>query len=118
MSMNFIKWTIGLTRKPEVIQIANALSISPAEAAGRLMMVWEWADESTTDGVVYGVKVDTINRCAEMAGFGEAMMNVKPHPWLLCADGNLAFPNWDHHNGKNAKRRANDCIRQRRHRDL
>ncbi len=122
MSGFWLKWEKGLTRKPEVLQIAARLMMSPAEAAGRLMLVMEWLDDTVTElsqdgdaevelGALAPNFIDTI---AGTQGFSEALAEVK---WLRIKQGSLVFVNFGKHNGITAKKRADASARQRKSRN-
>ena len=109
---DWIKWTKGLVTKPEVFAIAAALHLDRHEVAGRLMVVWEWADGVTVDGHV-DAPVDAVDVVAGVAGFGNAMKNAG---WLS-DNGSVTFPHFDRHNGASAKARSLKSERQARWRD-
>jgi hypothetical protein len=113
MAGHWIEWEKGLTRKPEVLQIARALKINCCEAAARCMLVWEWMDDSTTDGIIEGCDRDTIDEIAGLAGFSNAMEATRPHPWISFDDVGLTVANFDRHNGECSKKRAIDAKRKR-----
>ena len=107
MAGEWIKWTKGLTRKPEVVWMSEILEIPRQEVAGRLMEVWEWADDVTEDGDVPSVTKTFADEVSGITGFAEAMQKVG---WLRdMKSGNKAgivFPKFERHNGKSGKRRA------------
>jgi len=125
MAGDWIKWTKGLARKPEVMQMAIRLGKSRHEVAGLLMEVWEWADENVVSDIkdVSGTKPDTcpgvvqfdgppeqlIIALTGVSGLADAMVSVG---WLCQRSGHLAFPNFSRHNGKSAKSRALDSLRK------
>jgi hypothetical protein len=126
MAGDWIKWTKGLTRKPEVIQMAHRLGRSRHETAAVLMEVWEWADDNAVLEVS-GSEPDTcpglvrlgdqsgqlLDAISGVAGLADAMTAVG---WLTIRNGSLAFPNFGRHNGKSAKARALDSVRKRQSR--
>jgi hypothetical protein len=103
MTGEWIKWVKGLPRKPEVIGLATRLGLSRREAAATLMEVWDWADDTTTDGHVPGVTAASLDTIVDVPGVGAAMVEVG---WLVEADVGIYFPNFTRHNGNSAKRRA------------
>jgi len=109
----WVKWEVGLPRKPEILQIARRLKMSPPEAAGRCMLVWEWADSATESGEILGVGRETIDGIAGIEGMCAAMEATRPHPWIMVDDTGVTFTNYDRHNGDCAKRRAEDAFRKR-----
>lgn len=125
MAGDWIKWTVGLGKKPEVMVIASAIGRGRLETAGILMEVWEWADANVTiDDSVSGFDPDTcpgsvrlgdqsrklFDAIAGVPGFADAMSAVG---WLCIRNGSLTFPNFARHNGKSAKARSLDSARKR-----
>ena len=97
-------------RKPEVLRIARALQCTPQHAAACCMMVWEWAEDVTENGIISGVTATDVSFAAGVEGIGEAMVTAG---WLLETDDAVVLPNWDRHNGEPSKRRALDALRKR-----
>lgn len=124
MPGDWIKWTKGLARKPEVIRIASILGKTRHEVAALLMEVWEWADDNVSVVEVSGSQPDTwpgevclgASPCSQLdaltatPGLADAMSAVG---WLHARYGSLAFPNFARHSGKTAKDRALDALRKR-----
>lgn len=125
MAGDWIKWQKGLTRKPEVIQIAARLGLSRHAAAGLLMEVWEWTDDHVEiDETLSGSDTDTrpgsvrlgdsptllFDATFGVSGLADAMTAVG---WMIVRSGSLVFPNFARHNGKSAKTRALDASRKR-----
>jgi len=103
MAGHWIHWEKGLVHKPEVIRIARALKCTPQHAAACCMMVWEWAENSTTDGIVPGITPPDVSFAAGVPGIGEAMLEVG---WIVDTGDGIAFPNWERHNSDPSKQRA------------
>jgi hypothetical protein len=112
--VEWIKWVKGLHQRPEVLQMAEALDMDPRDVAGRLMVVWEWADSVTQDGNVPGVTAFHIARLSGVKTFPAAMQKCG---WLHVTREGLTFPHFDHHLGQSAKKRAKTAIRVARHRE-
>ena len=110
MAGHWIEWEKGLVRKPEVIRIARALGSTPQHAAACCMMVWEWAEDVTENGIISGVTAADVSFAAGVEGIGEAMVAAG---WLLENEDAVVLPNWDRHNGAPAKRRALNALRMR-----
>lgn len=123
--MSWIKWTHGLSRKPEVMQIAYRLSRSRHEVAGLLMEWWEWTDVNVNiDESASGYDPDAcpgvvrvgedglrmIDAITGVTGMAESLVSVG---WASIENGNLVLPNFGRHNGKSAKARALDAARKR-----
>ncbi len=109
----WIVWVNGLTRKPEIAQIADDLQIDRRLAATCCMLVWEWFDENTVDGRVStkgvtllsrcGVTEKLLDECAGMLGIVKAMGSAG---WLdLSVSGFISVVHWDRWNSKSAKER-------------
>ena len=110
MAGHWIEWEKGLVRKPEVIRIARALQCTPQHAAACCMMVWEWAEDVTEDGVISGLSAADVSFAAGVPEIGEALVDVG---WLVVSEDGLRLPNWERHNGDPSKRRAVDALRKR-----
>ena len=125
MAGDWIKWTKGLARKPEVLCIAARLGKTRHEVAGLLMELWEWADENVVfDAAVSGSEPDSdcgtvrlgdqpkqlLDVVSGVSGFADALAAVN---WIEVRSGSLTFPNFGRHNGKTAKARALDSTRKR-----
>ena len=110
MAGHWIEWEKGLVRKPEVLRIARAMQCTPQHAAACCMMVWEWAEDVTENGIIPGVTAADASFAAGVEGIGEPMVAAG---WLMVKDDAIVFPNWDRHNGEPSKRRAVDAQRKR-----
>ena len=110
MAGHWIEWEKGLVRKPEVLRIARAMGCTPQHAAACCMMVWEWAEDVTENGMISGVTAADVSFAAGVDGIGEAMVETG---WLLETDDGVVLPNWDRHNGAPAKRRALNALRMK-----
>jgi len=109
MASEWIKWTKGLCRKPEVVTLSSRFERDRFSIAARLMCVWEWTDEVTNDGKVLGVDLAFIDELAGIKGFGEGMISVG---WLALVDGGVEFTNYVANNGNTGKSRAQAQKRQ------
>jgi 5-methylcytosine-specific restriction endonuclease McrA len=110
MAGDWIKMRIDLGDDPAVIGMASILGIDEDVIVGKLHRLWSWADKHTIDGKTNGVTPAWLDRFVACKGFADAMQSAK---WLLIDGGSLCFPNFDKHNGKSAKSRAEAAIRQR-----
>ena len=110
MAGHWIEWEKGLVRKPEVLRIARLLGCTPQHAAACCMMVWEWAEDVTENGLIDGLTPADVSFAAGVEGIGEAMIACG---WLVETGDAVALPNWERHNGEPAKRRAVDAMRKR-----
>ena len=125
MAANWIKWVKGLAKKPEVLAMSAILGRDRFEVAGRLMQVWEWADDVSSDGsLVTEMSRNTSRNChaqnatlvlidteSGIQNFAKAMQEVG---WLdVSEDGQITIPKFDRHNGKSAKTRGLAADRKR-----
>jgi hypothetical protein len=113
MAGQWIRWEKGLTRKPEIAQIARATGLDACSVAARCMLIWEWADDNTITGIIDGATWEQVDAISGCNGFAHAMANTRPHPWILFDDQGVTFPNYAHHNGVAAKKRLHDAHRLR-----
>jgi NACalpha-BTF3-like transcription factor len=115
MAGDWIKVETSTPDKPEVIGIADLLSIPPQHAFGCLFMVWRWFDQHTTEGNARYVTKMTVDRLSGVTGFAEAMHKVG---WLeYDKDGSITLPNFGRHCGDTAKSRALTAKRVAKHKE-
>lgn len=112
-SMAWIKVREDLRTDPSVFVIASRCSVTARHVVGALVEVWAWAGRLSEDGVVPLGNHATIDEVAGCAGFAAAMEEVG---WLSIEPTQAVFPKWDRHNSDDAKARALNAERQRRHR--
>lgn len=103
MAGDWIKFEHSTPHKPEVFAIADAVGLDADAVVGKLIRVWIWADQQTYDGSL-PVTASIIDRVAGHSGFADAM---RVAGWL----GANGFPNFSRHNGRTAKRRADNAKR-------
>ena len=114
MAGDWIKWTVGLAWKPEVLAMAEMLHLHRIHVAGLCMTLWEWADANTRDGCnARGVTGTLPDSLTGVTGFGEALRKVG---WIRQTDEGIEFINGDRHNGQTAKDRALTAKRVASHR--
>lgn len=116
MSEPWIKWTKGLTRKREILLVAERLRVPPAHAAALCMQVWEWADDNTADGYLRGMTPRMISAAVGIPNIAETLA-LPEVGWLHPIPDGVVIPNFDRHNGKTAKQRALTARRVEAHRD-
>lgn len=98
---DWIKIDTNLHEKPEVLLIAQLLSIDQFAVSGRLMRIWSWYDQHTDDGCcAQGATDAQLDALVLLRGFAEAMRKAG---WLTPDN---TIPKFDRHNGKTGKRRA------------
>ena len=113
MAGDWIKIEHWTQDKPEVFVMADALGIDADEVLGKLIRVWVWADQQTTDGNAISVTFSLLDRVSGCKGFAEAMLKAG---WLTQVSDGVRFVNFDRHNGETAKTRAQTAKRVRKHR--
>lgn len=121
MSDDWIKMRVNLHSHPKVVRIVSAVcpqnvrnAIGPIATrcmiVGALHAAWTLFDTHSTDGGLDGYGRSDLDQAVGITGFAEAMEAVG---WLI-VDGNcLRMRDFDSHNGKGAKRRAEDTKSKR-----
>jgi len=111
MAGDWIKMRLDLATHPKVVRIMSATKSDKFRTLGGLHAVWGVFDHHTEDGVLHGYTPDLMDIAIGWEGFSEAMITVG---WLeFDGDETLVMPDFDNHNGKSAKRRAEDSQRKR-----
>lgn len=109
MAGDWIKLEISTFDKPEVMAITVAIGFDdPDFTVGKLAKLWRWFDQHTLDGNANGVTKALLDRYVGVTGFCDAMQSVG---WLVITDGRITLPNFEFHNGKTAKTRAQGAKR-------
>jgi hypothetical protein len=106
--MSWIKIDHTTPDKPEIHAMADILGVAPEMVLGCLFRIWMWADLQGIDGTsrschgrsVTKAGLDSIGR---LKGLTEALIDVG---WIIEADNELMFHNFNRHNGLEAKERA------------
>ena len=110
----WIKWTVGLARKSEIMVMAEDLGISRYEAAGRCMELWEWAEDQTDNGNVHGVTYNTINKLQGLENFAQVLEKIG---WISRTKKGIKLTGFAAHNGQLSKARALTALRVKKHRN-
>ena len=109
MAGDWIKMEVCTPEKPEVLAITVRMGWDDADKTiGVLFRVWRWFDQHTEDGNAESVTSALLDRIIGVTGFCEAMVSVG---WLIIKSDGLSLPNFDRHNGKTAKSRAQGAKR-------
>ena len=115
MAGDWIKMRIELQTHPKVFRMVSALKADRLRIIGGLHIAWSIFDVHCDDGVLVGYTADAMDAVVGWPGFTQAMIDVE---WAaLDESGSLVMPRFDEHNGKSAKRRANDNERKRNSRN-
>lgn len=111
MAGDWIKMRLDLQTHPKVVRILSATKADKFRVVGGLHAVWSVFDTHSSDGRLYGYSPETLDHIIGWEGFANAMISVG---WLD-TDGPeaLILPEFDEHNGKSGKRRAEDQKRKR-----
>jgi len=115
MAGDWIKIEHVTPDKPEVHRMAESLKIDPDAVVGKLLRLWIWADQQIDNCNGASVTLSLLDRITFVSGFAMAMHSVG---WLVIKDGEISFPNFERHNGKTAKDRANTNRRVSKSRDV
>jgi len=114
MAGDWIKMRKDLPTDPGVIRISAATGLDPFAVAGRLLVVWAWADtHADCHGRVTLVSRAWLDTLSQHAGFADAMASAG---WLVIDADGVTFPRFERHMGANAKARAMAAGRQQRSR--
>lgn len=105
----WIKMGTGLRRHPKVVQMAAALKADRLRVVGALHAVWCVFDEHSTAGELQGYTLAIMDEEIGWRGFSRAMSDIG---WLECDESGMSAPDYEEHNGPNAKRRALDAQRK------
>jgi hypothetical protein len=111
MAGDWIKMRLDLQTHPKVVRILSATKADKFRVIGGLHAVWSVFDTHSSDGRLDGYSPETLDHIIGWHGFAGAMIAVG---WLE-VDGEeaLLLPDFDEHNGKSGKRRAEDQKRKR-----
>lgn len=111
MAGDWIKIEKATARKPEVLQLADLLSIHPDHAFGLCVRFWMWADDQMANGHAPTVTNVTLDCAFGHNKFADALLKVG---WLRVRSGSLEVPNFERHLSESAKNRALSGNRQRK----
>lgn len=123
MAGDWIKWSVGLESKREIVRLAGVLGVSREVAVCRCMKFWEWCDQNIgTDAISNSGSAfvelsphdgDNMAFVDDLVGtpkFAETMALVG---WIRFRNGRLELPNFGRHNGETAKTRARNAKNQK-----
>ena len=111
MAGDWIPVTVHLDRRREVLAIAEATKRDRFQVVGLLVAFWGWVTEESRF-----CHVSTVTSSALTAAIGgdEAFwLAVEKVGWIRFTDDGLEIPNWDRWNGRTAKERLLNTLRQR-----
>lgn len=100
----------SLQTHPKVVHISSALKADRWRVIGGLHCLWCIFDEHTEDGFLSGYSLEIIDELIGWTGFSAAVESVE---WLFKDEKGVYIPGFTEHNGKSAKRRAEDAKRKK-----
>lgn len=111
MAGDWLKMRLDLQTHPKVVRILSATQSDKFRTIGGLHAVWSVFDTHSSDGRLPGYTPETLDHIIGWSGFSQAMIAVG---WLESeVPDALVIPDFDEHNGKGGKRRAEDMKRKR-----
>jgi hypothetical protein len=117
MAGDWIKMRVDLHTHPKVVRIVSAVCpqdvrkvSSRCLVVGALHAMWSLFDAHSIDGELRGYGPETLDALVGLDGFAAGVAAVE---WLVITPNSLAMPNFGTHNGKGAKRRAEDTAAKR-----
>lgn len=114
MAGEWVKFECSLPDKPETLAITATMGWDdPDLTVGKLMRLFRWFDQHTTDGNAAGVTPLLLDRLLGATGFVQAVANAG---WMEVDAAGLRLKNFDRHNGATAKTRAQTAKRVANHR--
>lgn len=113
MAGEWIKMAVGLRTHPKVVRMATMLKADRLRVVGGLHAVWGLFDTHAVDGQLDGYTPEVMDADLGWKGFTGAMLAVG---WLEESPNGVSAPNYEEHNGPNAKRRAMETSRKGRSR--
>ena len=109
MAGDWIKMRCDLLTHPKVVRMMSALHADKLRVVGGLHAVWCLFDVHSIDGNLDGYTPAILDTYLGWDGFGQAMIDVG---WLEYQNETLMMPRFEQHNGKSAKRRAEETERK------
>ena len=113
MSLHWLKIEKCTPDKPELRKAAKRCGVSRSDAFMAFFELWAYFDTHCEDGFIPGVSAADVDEIAGLEGFADAMVAVG---WIIIDPMGLTVSNWDRHNGKSAKARAQTMRRVQAHR--
>jgi DNA replication protein DnaT len=113
MRRSWIKIETNTPDKPEICTIASQLRLDTDSVMGKLVRLWAWAELNVSKGNETTVTLEFLDKLVGKKGFAAAL---EAAGWLRRDNDRLSFPNFERHNGRAAKGRAQTALRVSRHR--
>lgn len=113
MADDWIKFRKKLPRDPRVLVASRKCHATRVTICGALVALWCLADDYAEDsGLLPGYTSEDIDREVELPGFCLSL----PPDWFELRDGSVYLPNYQEHNGRTARQRAQATGRKQRQR--
>jgi hypothetical protein len=113
MAGDWIKMRVDLLTHPKVVRMAAMRRVDRLRMVGSLFAVWCLFDVHSEDGTLPGYTEDILDEMVGLKGCSAAMAAVD---WLIVNEEGLTMPEFEEHNSKSAKIRAEDSKRKRKER--
>jgi hypothetical protein len=110
MAQDWIKMRVDLRAHPKIIRVATGINSDRFRVIGGLHAVWSIFDAHSSDGILEGYSPAILDDLIGWPGFSAALIAVN---WLEFDGSSLSMPDFDEHNGKSAKARAQDSKRKK-----
>lgn len=107
---DWIKMQRNLLTCPKVVRIMSALNADRFRTIGGIFSAWCLFDEHTEDGILSGYSAKVFDDFIGFPGLCQAMVEVG---WIQVTPQALIAVNFTEHNGKTARRRAQENVRKR-----
>ena len=108
MAGDWIKMRSNLWDDPRISWIVDSTDCSEAAAIGGLYWLWVAADQHSSDGVMHGMSLRTVDRKTGISGFSAALVSAG---WLEEHPDGIKLARFEEHNGASAKMRAQTAKR-------
>ena len=104
MAGDWIKIELSTPEKAEVLSITATMGWEDSDlTVGKLLRLWRWFDQHTTDGNAHNVTSALLDRIIGVTGFCSAVEKVG---WLVINPDGICLPGFEKHNGSTAKSRS------------
>lgn len=106
---SWIKIRSHLANHPKVLRISCALKVHPSRILGCLVYIWSVADMHADGECLPHMTTEVLDQMVDLPGLSDQLIRVD---WMRVQDDGLYLPNYQEHNGANAKRRALEAKRK------
>jgi hypothetical protein len=105
---SWIKIRSHLANHPKVLRVACAMKVHPSRVLGCLVYIWSVADMHADGECLPHMTTEVLDQMVDLPGLSDQLIRVD---WMRVQDDGLYLPNYQEHNGTNAKRRAEQSKR-------